>query len=64
MVLREAPVALATWEALLRAPDLTDPKGLRNSAMLEVLYAAGVRVSELFHIKLMDLAPEDYDHLQ
>lgn len=33
--------------ALLEKPDRTTPRGLRNAAMLEVLYGAGLRVSEL-----------------
>lgn len=37
---------------LLGTPDLTHPAGLRNAAMLETLYAAGLRVSELIHLKL------------
>ena len=46
---RSLPKALAESqvEALLAAPDLDAPAGLRDRAMLELMYAAGLRVSEL-----------------
>jgi integrase/recombinase XerD len=42
-------------EALLAQPDTTTPLGLRDRAMIEVLYATGMRVSELITIRLSDL---------
>jgi integrase/recombinase XerD len=42
-------------ETLLAAPDRTDSRGLRDAAMMEVLYATGLRVSELLRLHLGDL---------
>lgn len=46
---RSLPKALSEREieALLAAPDVSTPTGLRDRAMLELMYAAGLRVSEL-----------------
>lgn len=42
-------------EALLNACDVTTPKGQRNLAMMEIMYGAGLRVSELILLKVVDV---------
>lgn len=43
-------------EALLAAPDINQPLGLRDRAMLEILYASGLRVSELVGLKVTEVS--------
>jgi len=42
-------------DKLLQAPDLSTPLGLRDRAMLEVLYSTGLRVSELVNLRMADI---------
>jgi integrase/recombinase XerD len=46
-------------QQMLGAIDLSTDLGVRNRAMLEVLYACGLRVSELINFRLEDYYPED-----
>jgi integrase/recombinase XerD len=47
-------------QALLRAPEACDLHGQRDRAMLEVMYAAGLRVSELVGLRLEDVHLRDH----
>jgi integrase/recombinase XerD len=54
---RSLPQSLTEDEvdALLAAPNVSDPLGNRDRAMLELLYATGVRVSELINLKMSQM---------
>lgn len=58
---RSLPKSLNEEEvvALLNAPNLDEPTGLRDRAMLELLYACGLRVSELVNIKTTEVSVND-----
>ena len=61
---RQAPRVVHTLseaqvEALLEAPDIDTPLGLRDRTMLELMYASGLRVSELVALKSLELSMND-----
>jgi len=48
-------LTFAEVEMLLAAPDPTTPRGCRDASMIQLLYASGLRVSELVGLKLTDI---------
>jgi integrase/recombinase XerD len=46
-------------EELLASPELTTPLGQRDKAILELMYATGLRISEVLHLKLNNLYMEE-----
>jgi len=57
---RKIPDVLSVEEIdmMLAAIDLSEPQGHRNRAMLETLYACGLRVSELINLKISEFYPD------
>lgn len=51
-------LSLAEVERLLAVPDVADPLGLRDRAMLELFYATGIRRAELTRLAVSDVNPE------
>jgi integrase/recombinase XerD len=61
---RQMPRAIKTLsekqvDDLLSAPEVETPLGLRDRAMLELLYASGLRVSELVNLRVFDISLND-----
>ncbi|MDP1853379.1 MAG: site-specific tyrosine recombinase XerD [Candidatus Omnitrophota bacterium] len=48
-------MSLPEVEALINSPDLKDKEGVRDRSILEMLYATGMRASELVNLKLEDI---------
>jgi integrase/recombinase XerD len=49
------PLTASEVLTLIQTPDTSHPRGLRDRAMLSLAYAAGLRASELVHLKLGDV---------
>jgi len=48
-------LSIKEMESILKTPNVRHPLGIRDRAILELLYATGIRVSELVGLKLQDL---------
>src|SRR5688572_6877417 len=48
-------LSLEQVDALIAQPDVKTPRGIRDRAMIELLYATGMRVSELISVRAADL---------
>jgi integrase/recombinase XerD len=53
-------LTLEAVDTLIAQPDVSTPLGLRDRAMIELLYATGVRVSELVSVRTADLHLADH----
>ena len=51
-------LSLDQVDTLLAAPDVSTPAGIRDRALIEVLYATGLRVSELVGLRVTDVRSE------
>jgi integrase/recombinase XerD len=47
-------------DTLIAQPDVSEPRGLRDRAMIELLYATGLRVTELVGVRLSDLHLDEH----
>ena len=56
--LPEEPLSVSQVETILGQPDLDDPLGVRDRAMMELLYSCGMRRSELTRLEFTDLNRE------
>ncbi len=60
-IVKKIPQTLSVYEMelLLEMPDINTKKGIRDKAILEVLYATGLKVTELIHLKIQDVNFEE-----
>ena len=53
--LPQEPLSIRQVEAVLGVPDISDPLGVRDRAILEVFYSTGIRRAELTRLNIEDL---------